>query len=179
MCPKTSIFIIFNEFLINSIHYAMKTFSKIAYIVFIFSSILFFACNRQEAKDIPEFSILSQVKNYSSSPFYIPLKDYPKRRQSLPIGIFDSGTGGLAVLNTIYVLDSYNNSSHSAGGDGILDFSSERFVYLADEANMPYGRYDLEGKADFLRELVIKDVRFLLGNSYYISPGDSVAKGDK
>ena len=157
----------------------MQTIGKIASIILILSLVLVSSCNFQETKDEPEFSILSEVINHSTSPFYIPVEDYPKERKSLPIGIFDSGTGGLAVLNTIYEFDSYNNSSHNIGGDGILDFSSERFVYLADEANMPYGRYDSEGKADFLRELVIKDVRFLLGNSYYTSSGDSIAKDDK
>ena len=94
-------------------------------------------------------------------------------------GVFDSGTGGLTVLNSILELDEFNNISHSPGSDGLADFDSEHFIYLADEANMPYGRYNGEGKADFLRELVIKDVRFLLGNSYYTSPGDSIEKDDK
>lgn len=157
----------------------MQTINKIANIILVFSIVLVSSCIRQETKDDPKFSILSEAINDLSGPFYIPVEDYPRERKSLPIGIFDSGTGGLAVLNTIYELDAYNNDSHNAGTDGILDFSSERFIYLADEANMPYGRYDSEGKADFLRELVIKDVRFLLDNSYYTSPGDSVAKDDK
>lgn len=157
----------------------MRTSDKIVHIVLIFSLLLISACNRQKTKDDPEFGIISQVVNESSGPFYISIEDYPKERRSLPIGIFDSGTGGLAVLNTIYQLDKYDNSSNGRGGDEILDFVSERFIYLADEANMPYGRYDSEGKADFLRELVIKDVRFLLGNSYYASTGDSIVKDDK
>lgn len=157
----------------------MQTISKIANIILVFSLVLVSSCRLQETKDEPEYSILSNVINDLSGPLYISIEDYPKERKSLPIGIFDSGTGGLAVLNTIYELDRYNNNSHIVGGDGILDFSSERFIYLADEANMPYGRYDSEGKADFLRELVIKDVRFLLGNSYYTAPGDSIAKDDK
>ncbi|MFC2124826.1 glutamate racemase, partial [Bacteroidota bacterium] len=74
----------------------------------------------------------------------------------------------------ILELDNYNNDNHSPGADGIPDFSSEKFIYLADEANMPYGRYDSEGKADFLRELVIKDALFLMDNQYYNSPDDSI-----
>ena len=157
----------------------MQTINKIASIILIFSLVLISSCKLQETKEDPKFTIISQAVNNSTGPFYISVEDYPKERKSLPIGIFDSGTGGLAVLNTIYELDSYNNNSHNTGGDGILDFSSERFIYLADEANMPYGRYDSEGKADFLRELVIKDVRFLLGSSYYTSPEDSIANDDK
>lgn len=157
----------------------MQIINNIVKTILILSIVLVSSCNLQETKDEPKYSILSEVVDDASGPFYIPVKDYPKERKSLPIGIFDSGTGGLAVLNTIYEMDGYNNDSHEAGADGILDFSSESFIYLADEANMPYGRYDSEGKADFLRELVIKDVRFLLGNSYYTSPEDSIAKDDK
>ena len=56
------------------------------------------------------------------------------RKASLPIGIFDSGTGGLTVLEKFLEMDEY---------------AHERFVYLADQANMPYGNYDAVGKADF------------------------------
>ncbi|MFV1964248.1 MAG: hypothetical protein ACC628_02405 [Pirellulaceae bacterium] len=58
-----------------------------------------------------------------------------------PIGVFDSGTGGLTVLETILTMDAFENSSHtsSAHGDGQLDFNNESFIFLADQANMPYG----------------------------------------
>ncbi|RLD21483.1 MAG: Asp/Glu/hydantoin racemase [Bacteroidetes bacterium] len=141
---------------------------------------LLFSCNsQQEPANDPSFKIISEIKNDTKSPFYIPVEDYPKERKSLPIGVFDSGTGGLTVLNTIFEMDKYNNGSHTDGGDGELDFNAERFIYLADESNMPYGRYDAEGKAEFLRELVIKDVRFLLGDNYFKSPGDSEPINDK
>jgi len=51
----------------------------------------------------------------------------------------------------------------------VPDFANERFVYLADQANMPYGTYPLLGKINFLRELIIKDELFLLGNRYWNS----------
>ena len=40
----------------------------------------------------------------------------------------------------------------STGEDGIPDLKSEYFIYLGDQANMPYGRYDGEGKSEFLKE---------------------------
>ena len=46
--------------------------------------------------------------------------------------------------------------------DGRPDLVDEDFVYFGDQANMPYGRYAADGKADFLRELVTDDARFLL-----------------
>src|SRR5690606_8526453 len=40
-------------------------------------------------------------------------------------------------------------------------------IYLADQANMPYGIYHAENNTDLLVEHIIKDVQFLLGNKYY------------
>jgi len=82
---------------------------------------------------------------------------------SLPIGVFDSGIGGLTVLEAIYQLDAYNNETHVPGADGKPDFARERFIYLGDQANMPYGNYPASGKTEYLRELAIKDAIFLLG----------------
>ena len=79
-----------------------------------------------------------------------------------PIGVFDSGIGGLSVLERILALDEFDNGTGAPGTDGMPDFAGEEFVYFGDQANMPYGRYDAAGKADFLRELVRRDARFLV-----------------
>ena len=79
-----------------------------------------------------------------------------------PIGVFDSGTGGLTVLERLLASDAFDNATGEQRPDGKPDFSSESFVYFGDQANMPYGMYDAEGKADFLRELVVRDARFML-----------------
>ena len=49
--------------------------------------------------------------------------------KNLPIGVFDSGTGGLTVLEAMLRLDAYNNVTGLPGADGKLDFSSEFFEY--------------------------------------------------
>ena len=83
---------------------------------------------------------------------------------SLAIGVFDSGTGGLAVLEQIVKMDRFDNRSRAAApqGDGQPDFQRERFIFLADQANMPYGNYPVVGKEAFLRELIESDARFLV-----------------
>jgi len=81
---------------------------------------------------------------------------------NLPIGVFDSGTGGLTVLEAMLNLDAYNNISGLPGADGKPDFNSEFFEYLADQANMPYGNYAAEKKTDLLKEHIIKNMQFLL-----------------
>ncbi|MBT5424823.1 MAG: Asp/Glu/hydantoin racemase [Bacteroidetes bacterium] len=141
--------------------------------------ILFSQCKNKQHVEDSEFSLISTAISNTGSKHYFNPGQYPVERSELAIGVFDSGTGGLSVLNSIIELDEFNNSSHEPGSDGIADFISERFIYLADEANMPYGKYNAEGKADFLRELVLKDVLFLLGNSYYSSPQDRMPKKDK
>jgi len=143
----------------------------------------FISCQRSEDLDevgnTVKFQIISEIKLDSSSPFYIDFKKYPAVRNDLPIGIFDSGTGGLTVLDAIRRMDQFNNQTQEAGADGVPDFVSEHFIYLGDKANMPYGRYDSEGKSDFLKELVLKDVQFLLGTKYYSAPDNSEANTDK
>ena len=67
-------------------------------------------------------------------------------KKALPIGVFDSGTGGLTVLEAILALDAFNNETGKPGTDGKPDFSKEYFQYLADQANMPYGNYAAENK---------------------------------
>ncbi len=126
-----------------------------------------------------KLSLISEISSDQNSPFYIDFSEYPQDRDPLPIGVFDSGTGGLTVLNAIIRLDAFDNRTHERGSDGIPDFISEKFVYLGDRANMPYGRYPSEGKTDFLKELIIKDVRFLLGDRYYASPEEKSPTGEK
>ncbi len=85
----------------------------------------------------------------------------------LPIGVFDSGIGGLTVLEALLTADYFNNDTLQPGADGRPDFAGERFIYLGDQANMPYGNYPAQGHEDYLRELVVKDVVFLLGKRYH------------
>ena len=103
-------------------------------------------------------------KNYS-----IDFASYQKPLIDLPIGVFDSGVGGLTVLETLLTCDQHNNANGKPGADGAPDFENERFVYLGDQANMPYGNYSAAGKEDYLRELIMKDAIFLLGNRYWSS----------
>ena len=41
-----------------------------------------------------------------------------------PIGIFDSDTGGLTVMESILTMDEYDNESGRPGGDGEPDFAT-------------------------------------------------------
>jgi glutamate racemase len=89
-----------------------------------------------------------------------------QKTNNLPIGVFDSGTGGLTVLEAMLSLDAFNNITGAPGADGKPDFEKEYFQYLADQANMPYGNYAAEGKTKLLQEHVIKNMDFLLNSKY-------------
>lgn len=102
-----------------------------------------------------------------SAPFSYDRSDYVGELSHLPIGVFDSGIGGLTVLEAILSLDAFHNVTLQPGPDGRPDFEEERFVYLGDQANMPYGNYPKSGKTDYLRELILKDAAFLLGRRYH------------
>ena len=96
-----------------------------------------------------------------------------------PIGVFDSGLGGLTVLERLLDVDQIDNATGLYGPDGVPDLARERFVYLGDQANMPYGDYAAEGKSDYLRELILKDAKFLLATNYYRTAEERVPSGCK
>lgn len=87
-------------------------------------------------------------------------------KPSYPIGVFDSGTGGLTVLEALLTIDEFNNETGKPGKDGKPDFDKEHFQYLADQANMPYGNYAAENKTPLLKEHILKNMQFLLGTRY-------------
>ena len=125
-------------------------------------------------------SFSSHVLENKESSFYQDYTSYKRAdRTRLPIGIFDSGTGGLTVMSAIVKLDEFNNVTGDRGGDGIPDFQTEFFQYLADQANMPYGLYGSENNASLLKEHIVKDAHFLLGNTYYVTPQSEKYAVDK
>ncbi|MEN9697738.1 MAG: hypothetical protein RLZ56_1159 [Bacteroidota bacterium] len=91
---------------------------------------------------------------------------YPQiNNKNLAIGVFDSGTGGLTVLEAMLNLDAFNNTTGLQGADGKPDFNKEYFQYLADQANMPYGNYAAEHKTDLLKEHIFKNMHFFTTHS--------------
>jgi len=109
-------------------------------------------------------NISDAMLNHKKSFFYIDFKNYPSNDASLPVGVFDSGTGGLSVLADII---NHEGLAH------------ESYIYMGDMANMPYGSYSLENNTDLLLEHVMKDVQFLLGNKYYQSGKSASPQTDK
>jgi glutamate racemase len=148
-------------------------------------TILSASCAKQETTQLAdsnrELPIVESILHDQESPFYLDAKDYPAIGSELPVGVFDSGTGGLTVLDAIINFDQFDNQSRTwtGDGDGAPDLKSERFVYLADTANMPYGVCPQKGKTDLLKEHIIKDARFLLGREYYQTAAAESPQADK
>ena len=126
----------------------------------------------------PLSPIESAILEDTESFYFIDFENYPFGDNSLPIGVFDSGTGGLTILNSLLDFDRHNNENGDLGPDQKPDFRNENFIYLADQANMPYGNYYAEDKSDLLIEHILKDAQFLLSNKYYLE-GDKVYQKDK
>ena len=139
--------------------------------------LILYRCNSQP--DNSKKNLDEVILSDTSSFFYVDVKNYPVKNKNLPIGIFDSGTGGLTVMDAIINFDGFNNQKGINNPDGILDFEKEYFIYLADQANMPYGNYPSLNKTDVLKEHILKDVQFLLSNKYYQSPTEKEFKIDK
>jgi len=155
----------------------MKYSKVILSVVFLFSSLFFNYCDSQP--DTSKQNLDEAILSDTSSFYYVDVKNYPIKNKKLPIGIFDSGTGGLTVMDAIVNYDGFNNPNKANNPDGILDFEKEYFIYLADQANMPYGNYPSLNKTDVLKEHILKDLQFLLSNKYYQSSGDEEFKIDK
>lgn len=153
---------------------------KKGFLLFV-TALLVISCgtSKQEQKEVVLSPIITKALNDVDSPFYGNFAQFPQEKRTLPIGVFDSGTGGLTVLEVLLKADMVDNISGELGADGIPDFSGEHFTYLADRANMPYGNYAAENKQDFFKELVVKDALFLLGDKYYNNPMDNAPEGKK
>ncbi len=161
----------------NKIKCVMK---KIGYLFLALAALAVIACgHKKQAASVEVTPIMKKALHDSSSIYFANFGKYPSQRDSLPIGVFDSGTGGLTVLEVMLKSDNINNITGADGHDGIPDFAGEDFEYLGDQANMPYGNYSSEGKDDYLRELAVKDALFLLGNNYYTNYAEKSPKGVK
>jgi glutamate racemase len=147
--------------------------SVLTFIPVVCSVILLNSCNssnpagKTTGQELATLPIVTTILNDPGSIYYINTADYPENEPGLPIGVFDSGTGGLTVLEAILTLDAFRNGDQMPGADSLADFIGEDFIYLADQANMPYGIYASEGKSDLLVEHIIKDAWFLLADKYY------------
>ncbi len=128
-----------------------------------------------KALDIEAFDLISHAVSdpEGKAAFTFKKADFsgePASRSELPIGVFDSGIGGLTVLEAILTSDHFDNATLKPGADGRPDFENESFIYFGDQANMPYGNYSAEGRTETLREHILKDVTFLLGRRSWSSP---------
>lgn len=143
-------------------------------LVFVLSLAGVFNRTIQAAEPSPELApLFAHVNEHrdGSAAWSIDFTKLDGDRSSLPVGVFDSGIGGLTVMEAILKLDAFNNRTLQPGADGVPDFAGEKFIYLGDQANMPYGNYPAKGKEDYLRELIVKDAVFLLGKRYHSMGG--------
>ncbi|TMU56110.1 glutamate racemase [Flagellimonas algicola] len=152
--------------------------------LFILASIVIIGCRKEHKKETTAegkiaANIVNTIIEEEDSFYHIDFKNYPINDKTLPIGVFDSGTGGLTVLKAIVNYDQNNNTTYIQGSDGQLDFDQESFIYLGDQANMPYGNYSEVDKVGLLKEHIIKDAQFLLGNKYYSHGDDKDVNMDK
>ncbi len=158
---------------------------KKKFVITVFTASLIIGCKQTpkqvevENSETQNGDIVNMIINDKKSFYHIDFSAYPNRDKSLPIGVFDSGTGGLTVLKAIVNYDQNENQTHQRGSDGVWDFDKESFIYLGDQANMPYGNYSNENKVDLLNEHIIKDAQFLMGNKYYSDANDATVNDDK
>lgn len=158
----------------------MKYRSPLTGVSVVMALMLVFAsgCHRTEMPN-GNLPIVNKALYDTASNFYVGFDGYPEDLRSLPIGIFDSGNGGLALLETLLTIDAFDNITGSTKRDSIRDFAGEHFIYLADMANMPYSNYIKEDNEAYLQELTIKGAIFLTGDDYFTDPIEEIPTGKK
>ncbi|HZH71545.1 MAG TPA: hypothetical protein VFD91_03550 [Mariniphaga sp.] len=147
-------------------------------------TVLFSGCTikPESSEETDASAFLTKALSDTSDFYYNDLSKIDQEiSTSSPIGVFDSGTGGLTVLDAILNFDNYDTTKYKYHykGDGIRDFKDESFVYFGDQANMPYGNYSTMNKTSFLKELILRDALFLLGDKWHKSDQDTVVQENK
>ena len=79
---------------------------------------MIFSCARPAPVDEPVTSIVDLVQQGDSDIFSLLFESYDSLSPDLSIGVFDSGIGGLTVLEEVLKLDRFDNETHAAGPDG-------------------------------------------------------------
>ncbi|MDR0659306.1 MAG: hypothetical protein LBG19_00560 [Prevotellaceae bacterium] len=154
--------------------------NNLSTILFVLISAFTISCGGKSTQQKEAATSIEQVMlSDSTNFFYINANNSISTNPALPIGVFDSGTGGLTVLDELVSFDGYSNDRHTVGKDGKPDFEKEKFIYLADQANMPYGNYYAANKSDLLVEHILKDAQFLLSNKYYADENAKNYNNDK
>ncbi len=140
-------------------------------------------CSSCQQKEMPELLVphqkfIEHITEDSGSFYFVDENRISDPGRGDAIGVFDSGIGGLTVFDAIINADFFN-LVHENKPDGLNDFHHEQFLYLADQANMPYSNYVESGKRELLVEHILKDALFLLNNKYHLSAGSPERADDK
>lgn len=115
----------------------------------------------------------------SSSIYYGDFSEYPQELSDLPVGIFDCSPDGFTVAERFLTVDNFDNITGRPGSDGIADFGGEHLQILFDRANSPYGGFIDTGNPAFLKEQLIRNTLFLMGDRYYNLAVDEYQSGYK
>ena len=78
--------------------------------------------NKNVKQEVELSPIIKKAIGDVDSPFYGNFSQFPKEKRILPIGVFDSGLGGISVLRELMAL-----------------MPEEHYLYFGDSANAPYG----------------------------------------
>jgi hypothetical protein len=106
------------------------------------------------------------------SAFTFDVSDYEGDLSSLPIGVFDSGIGGLTVLEALLTLDAFHNDTLQARTRRRARLSSRNASSTsAIRPTCPMATTAAVQRTDFLRELIVKDAVFLLGRRVWPAEG--------
>lgn len=148
-------------------------------IAIILSSLSLLCGCEEQQQGVELLDISKKALSDSTFLYYDNYSDYPEELATLPIGLFDSSLDGFEVVEAFLTIDQFDNITGAFHPDNIPDFGGENFQFLADLANGSYVDYVGGSNTSFLKEHLMTNLFFMMGNSYYTLSVDDFKTGHK
>jgi glutamate racemase len=94
------------------------------------------------------------VQSFTSKGGHLSSLDYQRLKTARRIGLFDSGVGGLTVLDKLKNLSLIPASPEADCDNGRATTQARQFVYLGDTARCPYGNRPPKEIITFVTEII-------------------------
>lgn len=150
-----------------------------AFAVFLLAGVLSSVSCGDRTQSAGLLPIAQKAIGDSTSIYYVDFAQYPDSLPMLPIGVFGCGPDGFAVAEKLLTADNFDNITGQPVADGIADFGGESIQVLLDRANSPYGGYLENDNLPFLKEQLVRNALFLMGDRYYNLAVDEYQSGYK
>ena len=153
---------------------------KLRLLILVPAALLVMSCGA-DVRSFGESTIqfVRSILGNSESPEYKILKSYDPELSDAAIYLVGDPEACALAAAELVGADDRDNIDGTFEPDRLPDFAGERIASFADVANGPHDSLVLEGKGDFLRELIVRSVLKTVDTLCYVSPFDVEGIGHK